>query len=98
MLKEWGSFLAGFLLVVWACNTVPRKSPRPIPATSIPIRTYLSIFEMESGEFLMANVEIVAEETDGRGHYNFYRPDGSVHCLDLSEGAWRIIREKRSLT
>ncbi len=57
-------------------------------------RRYLTIFDMTNNEAWVSNLEIIAKAHDNMGMYKFYRPDGSVMPIDLSDGHWRIIEQE----
>ncbi len=56
----------------------------------------ISIYEQENNEFIIANVAVICEKYQGNGFYVFHeiREDGCyVINLDLSDGAYRIVRQ-----
>jgi hypothetical protein len=75
-------------------NVLPSSPPAPKMLAAPKTKWMVSIFDKATGDVLMANVEVVAEESDGKGHYRFFRPDGLFYNLNLSDGSWIIQRQQ----
>lgn len=57
-------------------------------------RTLVSVFESDTGDFVVANMHVVREAQDGKGRYRFFMSDGKILPLDMRGGSYRIVRRK----
>lgn len=77
---------AGYVFRKELCSFFRPAVPDPL------VRVHITVYEKDSGDILLAGVAVVREDYDSRGRYRFHRPNGTAFDLDLSAGAWRIVR------
>jgi hypothetical protein len=87
-------FVYAIFFYILAYATYRKRQVEPPVERYGPCRTFVTVKERASDSVWVGNMEIIAEEGDGMGHYRFIKPNGQFIDLDLSENGWQIVRRK----